>query len=103
MTLYEADSATFISLRAGGGTFWYNQVEAIDSLFTVVIYSALRDLFWVIKIEEKQQSFYVLQRSAKLSLYLQIRGDEKTYCEPIMSKCFYKYTLSFRGTMQLNL
>jgi len=60
MTLYQTDCAMFISLRAGGGAFWYSQVEAIDSLCTVVIYSVLQ-LFCGIRIKEY---FSVLQRGA---------------------------------------
>lgn len=30
------------------GPFWYSQVEAIDSLCNVEIYSAAEELFWVI-------------------------------------------------------
>lgn len=48
MTLDQTDHATVISLREGDRAFSYSQVEAIDSLCTVVINSLLEDLFWVI-------------------------------------------------------
>lgn len=97
MTSYQADYATFISLRVGGGAFWYSQVEAIDSLCTVVIYSVLEALFWVITSKEKHQSFDALQRGAN-SLYHHKSG--KTYCESI----YFSNALSkLEGTIQLNL
>lgn len=98
MTSYQADYATFISLRAGGGAFWYSQVEAIDSLCTVEIYLALEELFWVITNKEKHQSFNALQRGTnshntftrveKLNVYLSTFSNALT---------------NLGETMQLNL
>lgn len=69
MTLYQTDHAMFISLRDGDRDFSHSQVEAIDSLCTVVINSLLEDWFWVIKtplasgmLIKVGWSFNVLQR-----------------------------------------
>lgn len=102
VTPYQADYPTFISLGAGGGTFWYSQVEAIDSLCTVVIYSILKGLFWVITSEKKHQSFDVRQRGAN-SHYTFTRVGKPFMNLFSLFKSTPKISSNSEGTMQLNL
>lgn len=102
VTPYQADYPTFISLGAGGGTFRYSQVEAIDSLCTVVIYSILKGLFWVITSEKKHQSFDARQRGAN-SHYTFTRVGKPFVNLFSLFKSTPKISSNSEGTMQLNL